>query len=236
MPRDINIDLNTDHIGPAEARADVARLVLTRACGYTRDGGTPTISADCGSITALEGEASRLKGEIDDALERARAYFQGKAAVEPRKHAAKAAETGAKPHLAATLRVRDVMTRNVRTVDRNDRLSVADEVMRLGSFRHVVVLDENESVAGVVSSRDIFHGALAWSLGVGRAAHEKSLATYPVKQVMNADVVTIAPDTDLREAAAIMAERKIGCLPVVDGSKLVGILTEGDFLALLTSE
>ena len=86
----------------------------------------------------------------------------------------------------------------------------------------------------IVSRRDIFHGGLAWSLGQGKAAHEKSLASYPVKQVMSAGALTTAPDAELREAGALMAERKVGCLPVVDGTKLVGILTEGDFVALIT--
>jgi len=234
VPRESNIDLNTDRVGPAQERVQVARLVLTRACGYTRDGGTPTISEDCRSMAALEAEARRLKGEIDEAVERARASFEGSAPAAPHAQAPPKPESAAKPHLDTTLKVRDAMTRDVRTVDRNERLSVADEIMKLGSFRHVVVLDEREAVVGVISSRDVFHGALAWSLGLGRSAHEKSLAAYPVKQVMNTEVVTIAPDADLREAAAIMAERKVGCLPVVDGTKLVGILTEGDFLALLT--
>jgi hypothetical protein len=61
----------------------------------------------------------------------------------------------------------------VSTLKRNDRLSVADELMKLGGFRHVVVLAEAGAVTGVVR-RDIFHGALAWSLGQGKAAPEKS--------------------------------------------------------------
>jgi CBS domain-containing membrane protein len=50
---------------------------------------------------------------------------------------------------------------------------------------------------------------------------------------MQSDVVTIAPGVALAEAAELMSERKIGCLPVVDGERLVGILTEGDFLTLI---
>jgi CBS domain-containing membrane protein len=236
MSREINIDLNIDQIGPGDRRENVARLVLVRACGFTRDGGTPTLSQDCSGYRALEAEAQRIKDEIDDALARARAYFEGApAARAPAKPAPKRAEpAAAKPHIDTGLTVRDVMTREVRTVKRNDHLSLADELMRLGHFRHVVVLDDAGGVAGVLSSRDIFHGALAWSLGQGRAAHDKSLASYPVKQVMSAEAVTIAPDVALRDAAALMAEKKLGCLPVVEGGKLVGILTEGDFLAILS--
>jgi CBS domain-containing protein len=234
MPREINIDLNVDQVGPHNRREDVARLIMVRACGFTRDGGTPTITDDCGTYPMLEGEAQRLKDEIDAALERARARFGSAKAAAEQPAPGRAAPAAAKPRIETGLKVRDVMTCAVRTVNRNDQLSVADELMKLGGFRHVVVLDDAGTVAGIVSRRDIFHGALAWSLGQGKAAHEKSLASYPVKQVMSAGVLTTAPDAELREAAALMAERKVGCLPVVDATKLVGILTEGDFVALLT--
>lgn len=232
MPGEIAIDLNIDQVGPRDQRETVARLVLVRARGFTRDGSTPTMTEDCPDYRALEVEGERLKGEIDDALARARAHFTGAPAPGP--PAAPTTAPAAKPGIATGLTVRDVMTREVRTVHRNDRLSLADELMQRGRFRHVVVLDDAGAVAGVLSRRDIFHGALAWSLGQGSAAHEKSLASYPVKQVMSADPTTVAPDTPLRTAAGLMAAKKIGCLPVVEGGTLVGILTEGDFLALLT--
>jgi CBS domain-containing protein len=125
------------------------------------------------------------------------------------------------------------MTPDVKTLQRNDQLSAADELMKVGRFRHVVVLADNGKVAGVVSQRNIFYGALAWSLGQGRTAHQKTLESYPVKNVMECDPVTVHPDTLLSEAAETMMERKIGCLPVVDADRLVGILTEGDFLSML---
>jgi CBS domain-containing protein len=236
MERESNIDLNFDTGRPSDAQLEAARLVLVRACGFTRDGGTPTLTEDCRTYPALENEARRLKAEIDDALARARTHFEGQAAVptEAQRRPAAAKPDVAKPHIDTDLKVRDVMTREVRTVNRNDRLSVANELMQLGGFRHVVVVDDDGSVAGVVSSRDLFHGALAWSLGLGQAAHEKSLASYPVKQVMSTEVQTIAPDAGLREAAKLMAEKKIGCIPVVEGRDLVGIVTDGDFLAILT--
>jgi CBS domain-containing protein len=128
--------------------------------------------------------------------------------------------------------VADVMTRDVRTLGPNDRLALADELMKQGRFRHVVVVDEGR-VVGVVSQRDIFHGALAWSLGQGRRAHETLLTSSAVKDVMASNVVTVDPQAALAEAAALLRDHKIGCLPVVAGDALVGILTEGDFLALL---
>ncbi len=128
--------------------------------------------------------------------------------------------------------VRDVMTHEVATLERNDRLSTADNVMRLGRIRHMPVLEDGNLV-GLVTQRDLFRGALLKALGYGSKAEQTMLDTLAVKEVMATDLVTIAPDATLQEAAQIMIERKIGCIPVVENEKLVGILTEGDFVALV---
>ncbi len=128
--------------------------------------------------------------------------------------------------------VRNVMTHEVATLERNDRLSTADNVMRLGRIRHMPVLEDGNLV-GLVTQRDLFRGALLKALGYGSKAEQTMLDTLAVKEVMAMDLVTIAPDATLQEAAQIMIERKIGCLPVVENEKLVGILTEGDFVALV---
>ena len=58
------------------------------------------------------------------------------------------------------------------------------------------------------------------------------LDTHVIKEAMIDRVHTTTPDASLQEAARLMTTHKVGCLPVVDGSKLVGILTEGDFVKL----
>lgn len=237
MEREANIRLNIDEVGAAKAREEVARLIVQVACGYTRDGGAPTITADCTNIRTLEREAVRLKSEIDEAVSSAREHYGKKPARAKAKSEPAAAEDATRPpaRISTDLKVRDVMTRDVRTVDENGTLSVADELMKVGNFRHVVALDGSGSVTGVISRRDIFHGALAWSLGLGGGGFEKILAQYPVKQVMSANPVTVDPDAGLAEAAEVMMRHKVGSLPVMDGTQLVGILTEGDFLALLAA-
>ena len=128
--------------------------------------------------------------------------------------------------------VRDVMSRTPKTLGRNDQLSLADDVMRAERIRHLPVLDEDGSLCGILSQRDMFRGALAQALGYGTAAQQKMLTMLRVKEVMTTDVITTRPDMALAEAAKTMLERKIGCLPVMDGGRLVGILTESDFVAL----
>ena len=132
------------------------------------------------------------------------------------------------------LRVRDLMIKEVTTLKRNDKLTLADDIMQLGRIRHLPVLDDDEKLlVGMVSQRDLFRGALARALGYGEHASRKVLDSLVVKEVMSTDVITTTPDTPLVEVARVMMERKIGCLPVVEGERLVGIITEADFVAMV---
>ncbi|HBZ68714.1 MAG TPA: hypothetical protein DEP35_02770 [Deltaproteobacteria bacterium] len=130
--------------------------------------------------------------------------------------------------------VRDLMTHEVTSVRRNDRLSHVDDVMRLGRIRHLPVVEDDDEtkLVGLVSLRDLFRGSLARALGYGTRAQQKLLDMLFVKEVMTTELITTTPDTPLVEAARLMTHRKLGCLPVVEGGKLVGILTEGDFVSL----
>jgi CBS domain-containing protein len=102
--------------------------------------------------------------------------------------------------------------------------------MRLGRIRHLPVLDDEGALVGIVSQRDLFRGALARALGYGAHAQQKLLGQLLVKEVMTNDPVAVAPDAPLADAARLMLERKIGALPVVENGRLVGILTESDFV------
>jgi len=128
--------------------------------------------------------------------------------------------------------VRDVMTRDVVTVGRNEHLLAADDVMRLGRIRHLPVLDEEGDLAGIVSQRDLFHSGLLRALGYGTHAQRQALDGLAIKEAMHTDIATTTEDTLLVEAARTMLERKIGCLVVVQGKKVIGILTESDFVKL----
>jgi CBS domain-containing membrane protein len=133
---------------------------------------------------------------------------------------------------AKTLLVRDLMTRDVATLHRNETLVVADDVMRLGRIRHLPVVDSDGDLVGIVSQRDLFHSGLLRALGYGLHAKQQALQLLELKEAMKTEVVTIGPEAPLKEAATLMLERKIGCLVVVEGKKIVGILTESDFVKL----
>lgn len=236
MSEERNLDLDLVEEGRGERARRIARVCVANAFAFTRSGGGATITRDCTSLVALEREVERLRGELDDVLARARERLGGGRAPAATGAGAAAAEEAAvtpgPKRVEISLRVRDIMTRDVVTVRPNDRLSLADELMKQGRFRHLVVVDDGV-VVGVVSQRDVFYGTLAWSMGMGSRSFEQALASSPVKEVMHGDVASVDPEAPLAEAARLMMDRKIGCLPVVEADRLVGILTEGDFLALV---
>jgi len=132
--------------------------------------------------------------------------------------------------MAAPRIVADLMSTEVRTLGRNDSLKLADDVLRLERIRHLPVLDDEGVVVGILSQRDLFRSALARALGYGEHAQERLLSQLAVKDVMTTDPTTVTPDTSLTEAARAMIDAKIGSLPVLEGGKLRGILTEADFV------
>ena len=130
------------------------------------------------------------------------------------------------------LQVRDIMSPVVVTLGRNESLRTADDVMRLGRIRHLPVVDEDGGLVGILSQRDLFHSGLLRALGYGTHARGSVLDGLVLKETMKTEVVTTTPDTELREAAKVMLERKIGCLVVLEGQRIAGIVTESDFVRL----
>jgi CBS domain-containing protein len=128
------------------------------------------------------------------------------------------------------------MTADVITLERNDKLLLADDVMRLGRIRHLPIVDDDGSLAGIVSQRDLFHSGLVRALGYGSRGQRRALEMVPIKDAMKVEVITTTPDTKLSDAARIMLEKKIGCLVVLDQGKIVGILAESDFVKLHVSD
>lgn len=129
--------------------------------------------------------------------------------------------------------VRDLMTADVLTLGHDEKLLVADDVMRLGRIRHLPIVDAQGKLVGIVSQRDLFHSGLLKALGYGTHAQRSALELIAVEEAMKGEVVTTTPETPLIEAAKLMFERKIGCLVVMDAGKIAGILTEGDFVKLV---
>ncbi len=126
--------------------------------------------------------------------------------------------------------VENIMSTDVFTLGRNDKLSIADDVMSQKRIRHLPVLDADGMLCGILTQRDLFRGALLRSLGYGQRAEQKLLDSLAVKDAMRDEVVTISPKSTLSDAANLMLSKKIGCLPVVEGERLLGMISEADFV------
>lgn len=127
------------------------------------------------------------------------------------------------------MKVRDIMVKEVATLDVNDELSLANDIMRLGRIRHLPVVD-GARLVGIISERDLFRSSLAQALGYETKATRELMKSLRIRDVMVTQVITVTPDTDLKTAVKMMVDHKIGCLPVVEGDRLVGLVTETDIL------
>ena len=125
--------------------------------------------------------------------------------------------------------VKEVMVKEVATLDVNDELSLANDIMRLGRIRHLPVVDGSRLV-GLVSERDLFRSSLAHALGYGGSASRNLMKALRIKDIMVREVATISPEAKLFDAVKLMIDEKIGCLPVVEDDRLVGLITETDIM------
>jgi CBS domain-containing protein len=130
--------------------------------------------------------------------------------------------------------VRDLMQRDVATLEADDTLDLADDVMRLGRVRHFPIMAHGELV-GVLSQRDLYRAAASSLLQLHYDASRAWLASVSVKAVMSTALHTIGPDRPIRDAVDMMLRERIGCLPVVEDGKLVGLLSETDCLRHLSN-
>ena len=119
------------------------------------------------------------------------------------------------------MRMFEVMSKEVQTVKPTMPASDAWELMRRGDIHHLVVMDGSK-ILGILSDRDA---------GSRRGASLR--AGHTVADLMTTQVVTRSPTDTIRSAANLMRGRTIGCLPILNRGRLVGIVTVSDLLELL---
>jgi acetoin utilization protein AcuB len=131
------------------------------------------------------------------------------------------------------MKVRELMQESVYTVKPEDLIDRVYFLLRYEKIRHLPVL-EKKTVVGIVSDRDLYKalGPKSRSKAIQEEEGESSLQVIPrkVRSIMRQGVITIEPDQEAATAATMMAEKKIGALPVIQDGKLVGIITRTDIL------
>lgn len=128
--------------------------------------------------------------------------------------------------------VSDWMTRKVVTVAPDDSVAEAARLMRGKGIKHLPVM-KGDSLRGIISDRDIkeYIPSRATSLDVFELHY--LLQKTKVREIMKSGVVTAGPDTPVEEASMLMYDRAVGCLPVMEGRKLVGIISDRDIFRVL---
>lgn len=128
------------------------------------------------------------------------------------------------------MRVQEIMTRRIATVHQDDRLAFVQDIFTQSAFRHLLVLNGQEQLCGIISHADMTR-ALSPYLGTdAEVERDRDTLQRRVHQVMSRDVITITGAATLQSAARIMLEHNIGCLPVVEQGKLIGLVSWKDLL------
>ena len=129
-------------------------------------------------------------------------------------------------------RVRDIMNASLTTLPLASSLLDAAITMRRSSVRHLPIVD-GERLVGIITERDVQRCAPSLLSPITQDEYNATFENTPIDRVMFRNPVTVAPDSSVRDAVILMLDRKVGCLPVVEGERIVGILTRSDLMNLL---
>jgi len=128
--------------------------------------------------------------------------------------------------------VRDRMTSDVLTVEAGEPIRRAWETMEERKLRRFPVVDSGRLV-GIITDRDMRNATASSVVLRERKYHDYLLDNVKVESIMTPDPTTVSPGDDLAVAAEKVLELKVGGLPVVEGGRLVGIITETDLIEAL---
>jgi acetoin utilization protein AcuB len=128
------------------------------------------------------------------------------------------------------MNVLDVMTANPVTVRADQSLRVALETMQEHGCKHLPVLSNGSHLVGVVSDRDCRHALNSPYIMRERWQDEDLIDHLQVRAVMTPAPIVVEPNAPAADAARLMLQHRIGCLPVMRAETLVGIVTRSDLL------
>ena len=132
--------------------------------------------------------------------------------------------------------VRDWMTKEPLVVSPKTSVEEALRTMRKHRVRHLPVVKDGEMLVGIVTQTDLLHASPSPATSLSMWEINFLLAKMQVRDAMTTQVVVVDEECPLEEAALVMAEHKFGCLPVVHGKRLVGIITETDLFNIFTEQ
>jgi acetoin utilization protein AcuB len=130
-------------------------------------------------------------------------------------------------------KVADLMTGPLVTLGHDATVAEAWRIMQTRRVRHLPVLDADRRLIGILTDHDLRLVILERCLQEEPGELARALARLRVNEIMTWAVITVAPDADVRDAARLMHERRLGALPVADQGRVVGMLTASDVIALV---
>ena len=129
------------------------------------------------------------------------------------------------------LTVAEIMTREPYTLGPDDPLVQARQLMSEHHIRHIPVVSGDNSLVGLVSQRDVLAAGASNILNREDAAGDKD-SYVALSSIMTSPVQTVEENASLRGTAMQLQKNKLGCLPVLNAGRLVGIITDSDFVAI----
>lgn len=133
-------------------------------------------------------------------------------------------------------KVKNVMTKDVLTVDINDSLQTVNKLFRKNRIRHLPVTSDDKLI-GILSQTDILRISFGNTFGDEQQSGDEAIFDMlSINQVMKHSPVTVTSEATVKEAGQILAEKEFHALPVVDEEKLVGIITTTDLINYFLKE
>ena len=134
----------------------------------------------------------------------------------------------------AFLPIKHLMSTDLVTLNENENMSLASIMMTKARIRHLPVVDQQNRLLGLITHRDLLRISISDVAGLPEADRQKLLEAIPIREVMCTEITTISPETSLLQSAKLLIAHKYGCLPVVEeDGKLVGLVTEADFVKMM---
>jgi CBS domain-containing membrane protein len=130
------------------------------------------------------------------------------------------------------LKIKDIMTSEVFVLHATQTLELVRSLMRIKHVRHVPIVDPDNTFVGLMTHRDLLAQTISHLAEVDDEEQEYLDRHIHIMNIMKTDVTTVEPEMDVCSAITMLLEHKYGCLPVVTDDKLVGIVTEADFMKL----
>jgi acetoin utilization protein AcuB len=128
------------------------------------------------------------------------------------------------------MNVSDIMTAKPLSIHQNGTLRQALELMEIHHFRHLPVLNSESQLVGIISDRDCRTALNSPHILRERWQDEELAESLRVRALMSPAPIVIEPDAEAVEAARLMLNNHISCLPVILGETLVGIVTTSDIM------